>query len=288
MAMEFRRANRFGGRRVGWFLAGMVLALATAVGTTGTAAGGGKGHGHGSSHGGSADAKKKMIQDLEAQVAEAKQVLAQAQSKQGLTSKQIEEARKKLDGAEQEIASIHSELHELETSLAALDEEILGKLPDDSDYKKAKVQADKTAAALDKHLHRVLSLPPDEPDENGKVHHPPLSDEARQKLKDDFDYQDALKDNKKAKSTLYEAKMAVLKGNSEWVALEKQVQEARKKATEARTEARQAATTVTGGHKARKTGDIIAQAQKVILDGEAQLRALGVDPSKLDKKGKKK
>jgi hypothetical protein len=224
--------------------------------------------------------RQAAINSIRAQIAVAEAVLESALSRQEISEKElaaaqarIVEARAVIDGAVAQQVESNATMREIETRL-------LAEQGSDSECVQAQAKAEAMRAAIDREVHRVLSLPPHAgtPTPADYTHElAMLSPDQKEKLDGDALFLEAIAKLRAAMQEVARARQALFEKNPDWVvARDKAV-----KAKQAQTQADRDLGKVTGvGQLSRKlelhdAQALAAQARAVIAAGRAAIRSLG-------------
>lgn len=255
------------------------LVLVDAVSTEALARG--RGHHRGRSSAAAAAARKKqMIQTIQNQVAIARQVLAAAESQAAMSEKELSAARERITAARSEIEAAGSEERNAREELREIESSILGDQGPESPLGKAQAAIDEAQQAIDRELHRVVSLPEHalkltaaDRAADARL----LSASDKETLRNDGQYQSALNGLEGAKRDFARIREDLLKRNPEWVAASKAVAEAHRKETRLKQDSNSGALPAMSTKRNLRTSqDVAAAARATIAQGEAMLRQLGV------------
>jgi chromosome segregation ATPase len=217
------------------------------------AAGKPKGHSKGKS-GQSSAQKQKTIDQIKAQIASAKQVLATAEAKGQMSSAQVEEARKKLSDARAALDEAKDDERAAAETLNDIETDLIDSQEPDSKVGKAKAKLEEARAAYEK--ARAGGVSPNNPDYV-------TAKDALNAAKQEFD---------KAKAELFES-------DDDWVAAKETLREEQADRAEAKKQSDSARGSAGSLKEMRNASQVAAAARAIISQGEAKLRALGVKNS---------
>lgn len=224
--------------------------------------------------------KKQMTQTIQNQVAVARQVLAAAESQAAMSEKELSAARERLAAARGEIEAAGSEERQAREELREIESSIIDDQGPESPLGKAQSAIDAAQQALDRELHRVVSLPEHavkltaaDRAADARV----LSATDKEALRNDAQYQLTLGGLESAKRNFALIRQDLLNRSPEWVAASKAVAEAHRKETKLKQESNSAALpSMSTKRNFRTSQDVAAAARATIAQGEAMLRQLGV------------
>jgi chromosome segregation ATPase len=228
-------------------------------------------------------ARQRAIDAVRKEIAAAKQILEQLQSKQSLSQSQLQEAasqlsarRKDADAAEHDDAEIHRKLREIE-------ERVLSNQGPESEYGRQAEIVEASRKSLDAELHRVTGLEPHPADadmESERVKElAGLSEDQRGRLNADERYKAARDDLQKQRRKLETVEQQVLAADPEWKRTVEDHERAEKEEDKAQTAQRSSARDSNRAMaQVRSQQELASRAQAVIANGEAKLRQLGVQP----------
>lgn len=240
-------------------------------------------HHKGASAGAVAAGKKQMIQTIQDQVAAARQVLAAAESQAAMSEQELGGLKERIAAARKEIEAAGSEERKAREELRAIESRILYAQGPESPLSKAQAAIDEAQQALDLELHRLVSLP----EHAGKPTSADRSADSRllsagdkETLRNDAEYQSALRRLESAKRGFAQIREDWFKQDPDWVAASKAVAEADQKERKSKQEGKTGAMgSVPAKRNLRTAQDVAAAARATIAQGEAMLRQLGVRPS---------
>jgi hypothetical protein len=277
---EIRSTVKLSGRTavVGrWYgLTAIVLATVLASPVLGRAYHGPSNHGRASA----AARKKQLIQAIEYQVATARQVLAAAESKAGMSQSQLDAAAATMRQGKQAIEETQSAADGPAATRREIEERLRDSAASNSELRRASAAVEKAHEELDRELHRVLTLPEhdgkpsaDDRERERKL----LSSDDRAVLRSDGDYQQAWQTLSEAKRIYTWLQQEFFKKDSQWVAAEKSRIDAERAKTKAKRDQETAARkAVPARRQLQDAQQVAAAARAIIAQGEARLRALGV------------
>jgi hypothetical protein len=235
--------------------------------------------------------KKRTIAQLQQQVAQAKQILADASTKGALSQQQVNAAASKLSGIHQELVDARASAAEARKTLHEIEKEILDEQKEDSEYAIAIKAVAEAKEELNRVVHSYAKLP-QEGGRSAEAHRffelSKMSPEERKALEADAAYLEAKGSVARGAKVIDGIKKGLFEADSQWVEASKDLAAAEQAAHDAD---RHASTVGVGSlgvrQDARNAQQVAAQAQAIIAQGEAQLRALGASSSPAMASGKK-
>lgn len=239
-----------------------------------------RGRHHKSSAAAAAAKKKQMIDTVQKQLAVARRVLAQAESQASFSGQELAAAKKELDAARDEIEAAGSEERQAREERRNIESKLLADQGPESPLGKAQSAVDEAYLAVDRELHRAVSLP-----EHGdkltvadrSADASLLSADDKEALQSDAQFQAARDKLAAAKRSVTQARQDLLTNSPEWTAATKALTEAHEKETDLKQDANpEAARVVSKKRDLRTAEEVAAAARMTIARGEAMLRNLGV------------
>jgi chromosome segregation ATPase len=217
---------------------------------------------------------------IQSQVATARQVLAAAESRAGMSQSQLSAAQASIEEAKRTIETADSTDDSAETTLKAIEEKLLDSVTPDSELGRAEGAVEKAQEALDHERHRIVTLP----EHDGKLtaadeetDRQSLSEADRNALRGDAEYQQALRELGAAKQQHARLRADFFKQDSEWVEAEKAHREAEREKAQVKQKASTAIRKAAPARsQLRNAEQVAAAARAAIAQGEARLRQLGV------------
>jgi DNA repair exonuclease SbcCD ATPase subunit len=224
--------------------------------------------------------KKQTIQEIQNQVAIARQALAAAESQFAMSEKELNLMRERLAAIRSEMTAAGSEERRAREELREIESSIVGDQGPDSPLGNAQADIDEAELLLHREMHRVVPLPEHttkamlaDRAADARL----LSDDERKALRNDDQYQLAQAKLTAARRAFTQTRQDLLKRNPEWVAASKAVADAHKRESMLKQKGNASAR---GSLPARRdlctAEDVAAAARATILQGEAMLRHLGV------------
>lgn len=241
----------------------------------------GRSHHRGRSSAAAAAARKKqMIQSIQNQVAVARQVLAAAESQTAMSEQELGAVRERLVAARSEIEAAGSEERKAREELREIESSILSDQGPESPSGKAQAAVDEAQQALDRQLHRLVSLPEHAAELTAADRSADarlLSASDRGTVRNDAQYQSALGRLTSAKRDFAQIRDDLLKRTPEWIAASKAVAEAHQKESKLKQDGNTGAIrSMPAKRNLRTAQDVAAAARATVVQGEAMLRQLGV------------
>jgi DNA repair exonuclease SbcCD ATPase subunit len=226
--------------------------------------------------------RRQLIQEIKSQIATARSVLAQVESKGGLAAGQLEAARKKIAAAREALEAADAEETAAARAVRDIENDLIEAEGDDSEIARAKAAWEAAAKQYNELLFgRSEAQPADsegastaassaESPSASTASGAPTDDviaAAKQKLLD-------------AKREYERLKTALREKDPQWVSDMETLREERKNRAEAAAKAGPNLSMLRSSRDLRSAKSIAAAARAVIAQGEARLRQLGVRPSK--------
>jgi chromosome segregation ATPase len=224
--------------------------------------------------------KRQMTLAIQQQVAEARQVLATAETRAALSQAQVNQAVEKLSSIRTALEAARADDREAEKTLRAVEAEILAEQGPHSEFARAQTALEETQRALHRQLHGSVALPDDAqlPSEPARLADSlKLTEAQRQALQNDAGYQQAYQGLKEAARNLERVRQALLQQDADWIAARQDCRDAEQRARESEQQAGTAGLGSLGSKlTARNAQQVAAAARTIIAQGESQLRGLGV------------
>ena len=260
---------------VAWLLCAVVFA-ALAGESAATAAT--KKHNHRSSASSAAARKKQSAQAIQNQINVARQVLAMAEAKGGMSAQQVQAAQERIANARSEIEAAGSEEREAREQMREIEQRILAEQGPDTPVGRAQAEVTAAEVAVHRELHRVVGAAPPAADTSPDTHS--LSAAERETLRNDAEYTAAKERLVSAKRNLARVRQELLQAHTDWVAASKAAAEAHKRETAAKQAAgRPNLGAVSAKRNLHDAQDVAAAARATIAQGEAMLRQMGMQSS---------
>lgn len=227
--------------------------------------------------------RQQTISALQKQLAEARQVLAKAESQMTMTAGELQAAQSTLQSIKRQTEADENESRDAIRKLRNLEGKVLAAQGPGSELAQAQSQLEQAQLALDKTVHEILSLPvpPDSRTEAERLQERgQFSAEQKARLNSSPQYQEAVKNVSAAAAQVAAVRHQVLEKDPEW----KQAFDARQ-AAEQSVHAHSIDQRRAGQHavqertELRTAAELAAQARQVIAECEARLAALGAKPS---------
>jgi hypothetical protein len=228
--------------------------------------------------------KKQMIQATQQQVAQAQKILSAAESQTAMSQQELASALAQISALRKEMETARLDMQEATKTLRSIEQEILDEQPPNSDYSRAQAALGKTQRELHEIVHRYVQTPDDGDTSNELARYAEvakMSPEDRQLLETDGSYQPAMSAMKAALQVRDDERRKLFEQDSQWQAAHRDLLEARKATRQSSREANAIGhSTLSDQQELRQEQAVAAEARAVVLQGELQLRALGVRPPK--------
>ena len=224
--------------------------------------------------------RQAAINSIRAQIAVAEEVLESAVSRQELSEKELAAAQARIVDARAAIDDAVAQQVESNTTMREIETRLLAEQGSGSEFIQAQAKAEAMRAAIDREVHRVLSLPPHAgtPTSADYAHElAMLSPDQKEKLDGDALFLEAIAKLRAAMQDVARVRQASFEKDPDWVV----ARDKAAKAKQAQTQADRDLGKDTGlGQLSRKlqlheAQALAAQARAVIAAGRAAIRSLG-------------
>lgn len=237
-----------------------------------------RGRGRSSARQAAAARKQQLIKVLQQQLTVARQVLAAAESKQSMSSHEVNQAISQLSDLRTSIDEAQVDAREAAKTLHEIEAEILAQQSANSDVVKSEAVLAQAKTRLHAAIHQVIALPDDfdKPAESARLGDlAKMTDEDRKRLDNHDEYLKAKRELTDATRRLSHSKKVLLEQDADWVAARDQLREAEQTAQRGK----QQATTVGVGsldarQDLRKSQAVASTAREMIGQLEFRLRQL--------------
>ncbi|MCX7387003.1 MAG: hypothetical protein NTX48_10085 [Planctomycetales bacterium] len=256
------------------------------VSSSNTEAAAGVRHHYGHSYGSRSSAaaaranRARMINSIQQQVSNARQILKAAETKSEMTQAQVAEASTKLSGIRREIDGTQHDAVEAAKTLHAIAAEITLHQSPTSELSKAIATADEAKLIVHQTIHRVLNLPFEEAKPDVDIRRADLqqlSDSQRSTLNADPRYTAAEQGFKDAAGKVSRLRQKTFEADSDWVAAHRDLVNAHRQTKDGE---KQRLVTGTAAFEKKKelqnANNIADTARSIISNGEYRLRQFGV------------
>lgn len=224
--------------------------------------------------------KKQAIQTIQNQVAVARKVLTTAESQATMSGEQLNAVRDRLTAARSKMEAANSEERQAREALRRIEAKIISEQGPESSLGKAQASIDEAQQALDRELHRLVSLPEHEAEATAADRSADarlLSAKDKHTLRNDAQYQSVLGRLESAKRKHAEIRKDLLERSPEWLAASQTVAETHVKENKLEQDANRSAVPAASAKRTLRTSqEVAAAARATIAQGEAMLRQLGV------------
>ncbi len=224
--------------------------------------------------------RQTAINSIRAQIAVAEEVLESAVSRQEMSERKLQAAQQRIVEARTAIDGAVAQQVESNEAMREIEDRFVAEQGSGSEFMQAQAKVDATRAAIDREVHRVLSLPPHAgtPTSAAYAHEiAMLSPDQKEKLDKDGLFVEATAKLKAAVHEMARVRQASFEKAPDWVAARNKALQAE----QAQTQADRDLDKVTGvGQLSPKlelhgAQNLAAQARAVIAAGRAALRSLG-------------
>lgn len=227
--------------------------------------------------------RERTIAAVRKEVAAARQVLEQVQSKQAQSQGDLQAASAKLASARKETEAAEQADNDLHRRLREIEERVLSEQGADSEYERQLAAVDAARERLDGEMHRLLGLPnhpeASETETERMRELSALSEDERDRLNADAGYRSAREALLAAQRQLTAIEKSLLAADQEWQAAVEEHRLAEQAEREAKGTQRSSAGDVSESRQEMLSAQqLAARARSTIQNGEARLRQLGVQP----------
>ena len=227
--------------------------------------------------------RKAMIASLQLQIAEAKKVLAAAESNVQMSQSEVSAAVGKLQSIASEMKGMNTEHDSQLRALHEREKQVLDGVAEGSPLDKADDNLEDKLQALDHTFHSATGISQhEEPATSASraAELRSLTPEQKKALEIHAGFLEAQKDVKNAVSNLEHEKMEVLKADSEWARLHAEYVESSKSLRSSKGQGQGAALDSLKAHQGlNKSQKLADAAREFIAQGELKIRQLGGTPA---------